>query len=149
MQVFRSGRIVQSGPPKAIADRPANVDVARLLGVFNLFPVEILELDPQRNLSRVRFDDFELTGPYFPGKLRGDRVWLCVRPEQLSLSAPDGGLGPNRVPVQLLRAIEMPQAVRLEFTREIVVELSAAEYEKQKHNKEWLVTFPRQALKVL
>jgi hypothetical protein len=49
----------------------------------------------------------------------------------------------------LLRTIEMPQAVRLEFSGDIGVELSRAEFEKQKHNKEWLVTFPQNALRVL
>jgi hypothetical protein len=125
------------------------VEVARLLGIFNLFQAEILELDPQRDLSRLRFGEFELAGNYFPGRLRGDRVWLCVRPEQLGVSARDGKPGPNQVPAQLLRTIEMPQAVRLEFAGDISVELSRPEFDKQKHNKEWLVWFPQDALRVL
>ena len=149
MLVLREGRILQSGAPASIVDRPASVEVASLLGTFNLFPVDILELDPQRNFSRVRLWGQDLVGPYFPGKLRGDRVWLCVRPEQLSVAAREGKPGPNQVPAQLIRAIEMPQAVRLEFAGELTVELSRAEFDKQKHNKEWLVGFPPQVLRVL
>jgi len=149
MLVLREGRLVQSGSPRGIADHPANVEVARLLGIFNLFPVEILELDPQRNYSRVRLWDHDLSGPYFPGKLRGDRVWLCVRPDQLGVSARGARPAPNQVPAQLIRSIEMPQAVRLEFAGDLAVELSHAEFDQQKHNKGWVVSFPPQALRVL
>lgn len=149
MLVLREGRLVQSGAPRAIIDRPANVEVARLLGIFNLFQVEITELDPQRNLSRLRFGEFDLSGPYFPGRLRGDRVWLCVRPEQLNVLPRDGKPGPNQIPAQLLRVVEMPHTFRLEFAGDLFVELSRAEFERQKHNKEWLVTFPPHTLRVL
>jgi molybdate transport system ATP-binding protein len=149
MLVLRDGRLVQSGPPRAIADRPANVEVARLLGIFNLLPADILELNPQANLSRLRVAGFELTGPYFPGHFRGDRVWLCVRPDQLAATARNGAPGPNQAPAQLLRVVEMPHAVRLEFGGDIRVEMPRAEYERQKQNKEWLVGFPQQALRVL
>ncbi len=149
MLVLRDGRLVQTGTPKAVADRPANVEVARLLGIFNLLPVEILELDPQRNFSRVRYGEFDLSGPYFPGHMRGDRVWLCVRPETLSAAARDGKPGPNQVPALLQRVVEMPQAVRLEFAGDLKVELSHNEFEAQKHNKEWVVSFPQSGLRVL
>ena len=66
MVVLRDGRAVQSGPPRKIFEQPANVEVARLLGLYNLLPVEIRSLDPGRNSSRLRYQDFELAGPYFP-----------------------------------------------------------------------------------
>jgi len=149
MLILREGRLVQSGPPRAIAERPANVEVARLLGIFNLLPAEVLELNPQRNLSRLRMGGFELAGPYFPGRFRGDRVWLCVRPDQLSATAREGTPGANQVPAQLMRAVELPQSARLEFAGGINVELARAEYERQKSNREWQVGFPQHALRVL
>ena len=66
MVVLREGRAVQSGAPRKVFEQPANVDVARLLGLYNLLPVEIRSLDPGRNTSRLRYQEFELTGPYFP-----------------------------------------------------------------------------------
>ena len=149
MLVLRDGRIVQNGPPRAVADRPASIDVARLLGIFNLLQVEILDLDPQRNLSRLRFGEFDLTGPYFPGRFRGDRVSLCVRPEQLGVGNGEGTGGPNQVPLALVRSVETPHGVRLEFAGGVSVEISRPEYERHKHNKEWLVSFPQQALRIL
>jgi molybdate transport system ATP-binding protein len=149
MLVLHDGRLVQSGPPRAVAERPANVEVARLLGIFNLLEAEIAELDPQRNLSRLRLGEFLLTGPYFPGRLRGDRVWLCVRPDQLGVAAREGKPGPNQMPAQLLRTVETPRAVRLEFSGGVTVELPRTEFDKHKHTKEWLVGFPPQALRLV
>jgi molybdate transport system ATP-binding protein len=149
MLVLRDGRLVQSGTPRAVYDQPANANVARLLGISNLFEVEILALDPGRNVSRLRFRDVELTGPYFPGKFRGDRVWMCVGPAELNLGARDGKPGPNQVPAQLVRVAERPQSVRLEFAGDLVVEVSRPEFEKHKHNKEWVVEFPPRSLRVL
>src|SRR5882762_3027068 len=73
--------------------------------------------------SRLKLDDFELIGPYYPGRFLRDRVWLCIRAEDLRAQAPNGSKpeGVNRVPVKLLRVSERPQAVRLEFSSDITV----------------------------
>src|ERR1700733_11981162 len=54
MLILRDGRIVQSGAPRDILDFPASLDVARLLGAFNLLAGEIRTLDPGRNSSRLK-----------------------------------------------------------------------------------------------
>ena len=54
MFIFRDGRIVQSGPPAVFADSPASLEIARLLGMYNILPVEIRSLDPSRNTSVLR-----------------------------------------------------------------------------------------------
>jgi ABC-type sulfate/molybdate transport systems ATPase subunit len=157
MLLLDAGRILQSGPPRKIVDHPATAEAACLLGIRNLFPAEIVALDPGRNTSRLRlagFDaSFELTGQYLPGRLRGDRVWLCVEPGRLH-AAPQDGARPsmNQVSVRLERAFQTPVAVRLEFAGGIVAEISRPEFETHKDsgdNKEWLVEFPPDALRVL
>jgi molybdate transport system ATP-binding protein len=55
MIVLRDGRAVQTGTPRKVFERPANADVARLLGLYNVLPVEIRSLDPGRNTSRPLF----------------------------------------------------------------------------------------------
>ncbi len=149
MLVLHEGRMVQRGAPRAVFDRPANVEVARLLGTFNLLPVEVLALDPVQRTSRLRFQDRDLIGPYFPGRLKGDRVILCVRPEELAATPWDGKPGPNQVPTELVRYTERPHAVRLEFTGEIFAEVTRAEFDKHKHNREWVIEFPAQHLRIL
>jgi molybdate transport system ATP-binding protein len=150
MLVLRDGRIAQSGRPREILEQPASVEVARLLGISNLFQAEITALDPGRNTSRLRFQEHELTGTYFPGHLLGDRVWLCVRAGDLRVTGRNGARAEaNQVPAKLLSVSEMPQSVRLEFSGDISVELARNEFERQKDNKDWLVEFPPAALRVL
>jgi ABC-type Fe3+/spermidine/putrescine transport system ATPase subunit len=141
---------VQSGPPRKVLDRPAGIEVARLLGIMNLFQAEIAALDPGRNTSLLRVRDFELQGSYFPGRLRGDRIWLCARAEELRALPHNGSApGPNQVPASLLRASERAQAIRLEFAGGISVDVPRHQYDRQKDNKDWLIEFPPQALRVL
>ncbi len=149
MIVLREGRIVQSGAPREILDRPANLDVARLLGAFNLIPGEIRALDPGRNSSRLKIGEFEIEGPYFPGRLKGDRVTVCVRPEQLTAMARNGRPGPNQIPAALERAVEKPTHVRLEFSGGIAVDLPRAQFELQRETQEWVIQFPAPLLRAL
>lgn len=149
MIVVRDGRVVQSGAPRKVFDQPANVDVARLMGLYNLLPVEIRALDPGRNASRLRYDDFELSGPYFPGRLIGDRVWLCIRPDLLSVAPKNGRPGMNQMPAKLLRVVERPDRVRLEFAGEIAVDVDLVEFEKFGSVKDWVVEFPQIGLRIL
>src|SRR6185295_15939559 len=71
MLVLDHGKIVQSGTPRQVLDQPANLDVARILGAFNVLEAEIKTLDPGRDTSRLQVGEFELEGPYFPGHLKG------------------------------------------------------------------------------
>lgn len=149
MLVLRDGRLAQAGAPRKIVDRPASVEVARLLGLYCLLAAEIVALDPGRNQSRLRYGEFDLAGPYLPGHFKGDRVWLCVRPEQLKAAARDGRPGPNQVPAQLVSVVDKPSTVRLEFAGDIAVEMPRATYEPLRQTKEWVVEFPPEALRVL
>ena len=149
MLILRDGKIVQSGPPRKILDQPANIEVAKLLGAFNLIPCEIRALDPGRNTSKIQMGEYELDGPYFPGRFKGDRVTLYVRPEQLVVSARLGRQGANQIPAELKRAIEKPQGMRLEFEEGFIADIGRAEFERQRDNKEWWIEFPAVALRVI
>jgi molybdate transport system ATP-binding protein len=149
MMILERGRIAQSGPPRKIIDQPASLDVARLLGRYNLLPVEVRALDPSRDSSVLRFGEWDLSGPYLPGRFRGDRVTLYIRPELLAAFPRDGKPGPNQVPVTLERAAERPEVVRLEFSDGITAVIPRLEFERHKHNKDWVVEFPAAWLKVL
>jgi molybdate transport system ATP-binding protein len=149
MLILRDGRLAQAGPPRKIVDHPTSVEVARLLGLYCLLAAEIVALDPGRNLSRLRYGEFDLAGPYFPGHLKGDRVWLCVRPEQLKAAARDGRPGPNQVPAQLVSVVDKPSTVRLEFAGDLAVEMPRSAYEPLRQTREWVVEFPPDALRVV
>jgi molybdate transport system ATP-binding protein len=149
MFLLREGRVVQQGTPSEIFDKPASVSVAQQLGIYSLTEAEVVTLDPGRNTSLVRFDEFEIAGPYLPGKFKGDRVWLCMRPEELRAYPRNGKPGVNQVAVQLQRATPRPGAIRLQFDRALEADVSRAEYERNRHNKDWVVEFPSSTLRVL
>jgi ABC-type sulfate/molybdate transport systems ATPase subunit len=149
MLVLNDGKIVQHGTPREILDQPANLEVARLLGTFNLLDGEIRTLDPGRNTSRIQVGEFELEGPYFPGHLKGDRVTICVRPEQLIVAARNGRPEPNQIPADLTRAIETPTGMRLEFSNGIAVALAHYDHERLRDNRDWVIQFPTASLRVV
>ena len=149
MLVMQEGKVVQSGAPGQILDRPASPEVARLLGIPNVFEATITALDPGRNSSRLEAAAFQLSVPYLPGHFRGDRVWISFRPEDVLAHPPDGVRPMNAIPVSLLRASERSQNVRLEFSGDLVADISRQVFERLKDNVEWLLEIPPQAVRVL
>jgi len=149
MVVMREGQAVQSGTPRKVFEQPATVDVARLLGLYNVLAVEIRALDPGRNSSRLRFQDFELAGPYYPGRLIGDQVWLYIRPDQLSAAPRNGRPAFNQIPATLLRSVEKPEGLRLEFSGGISVEATPDALERHAGAKEWVIEFPSRDLRIV
>ena len=149
MIVLREGRVIQSGTPAQVCDRPLNVQVAQLLGIFNLLPVEIRALDPSRNTSVLRYGDFDLTGPYVPGHLKGARVHAAIQPQHLRALPRNGKPAPNQMPARLLRTIDTPHGTRLEFANDLAAELPRATFDLNRNAKEWVIEFPPQAVRVL
>ena len=147
--VLEGGRIAQRGTPAEVIDQPDSVEVARLLGIPNLFQCTVAALDPGRNTSRLEFENFVLTGPYIRGHFRGDRVWVAIAADRLAVHPGDGPMAANSVSTPLLRASERSRSVRLEFAYGIVVEISHEEFARQKDNKSWQVEFPPAALRIL
>lgn len=149
MLILRDGKIVQSGTPSSVLDQPVNLEVARQLGRFNLIPALLKSLDPGRNISKIQVGQFELEGPYFPGHFKGDRVTLCVRPEQLTAAPREAKLGPNQMHAVLEGVLETPQWMRLGFAGGIQVNISHAAYQQVRETKDWIVEFPREELRVV
>ena len=95
--VLDAGRILQRGAPRQVVDQPQSVEVARLVGIPNLFQATVGTLDPGRNRSLLEFEHFSLGGHYFPGHFRGDRVWVAIAAEDLLVHSGDLGPQPNCV----------------------------------------------------
>lgn len=137
MLVLRDGRIIQSGRPSDVVASPANLDVARLFGIYNLLPVEVRALDPGRNTSKVVYEGTELNGPYLRGCMIGDRTTLCLRPRSLEAFPRGGRPGPNQIPVDLVRAVEKADCVRLEFSGGLSVDVDRNRFDAR--TKAWVV----------
>jgi molybdate transport system ATP-binding protein len=147
--MLREGRVVQSGPPVRVFEQPASVEVARLLGLHNLLPVEIRALDPGRNFSRVRYGEWDIAGPYFPGRLIGDRAWLCVRPSQLRAMPRGARPGMNQIPATLERVVERSYGLRLEFLEGLALETPEGNAAELLRVKDWVIEIPPAAMRLL
>lgn len=126
MLVLMNGRVVQSGTPAQVAAGPANLEVARLLGIFNLIPAEVLALDPGANRSRLRVHGQNVEGSYLPGKLLGDRVTLCVRPDELRIRTRNGKLAANELGLAVKQQFPRPGGVRLELEHGLLADVASA-----------------------
>lgn len=146
MLIMHAGKIVQSGTPTDIANRPANLDVAQLLGLHNIFRAEIIQLDPQRNSSILRVQDHEIQGRYYPGTLKGDQISACIRHSGVTAQPLLGKLPPNQIPVKLLRIKQRPHGALLEFeegfSAETLAPVDAA-------HENWAIELKPEALHVL
>lgn len=102
--VMVEGRIRQIGPPETLLTRPADVDVARLMGMENLLPCRVLARD--RQLVYVDVNGLTCLA-LAAGQLRpGDPAWLGLRPEALTLWAAESHIptsARNRFPARVLR----------------------------------------------
>ncbi len=143
------GRLLQAGPTRQVLDYPTSADAVRLLGRHFLLPAEILGLDPGRQTSRLRCLDAELTGPYYPGHLIGDRVTLCLLPSALRALPRSGSLSGNQLPVSLESIAERTQSVVLYFAEGLTVETPRSVFEPFRTTREWFVEIPPAALSIL
>ena len=148
MFIFRDGRIVQSGSPAAVCAKPVSLDTARLLGIYNILPAEIRALDPARKTSVLRIaDEHDIEADYYPAHLKGDRVHLLATPRQLQAEPRTARrIATNSIPVELDRASDTPDGVRLEFKGGIHVEVPRQDHREA---REWVVTFPSTGLRIL
>jgi molybdate transport system ATP-binding protein len=146
--LIEAGRIVQRGPARDVIENPARIEAARLLGMANIFPAEIVELDPGRDTSRLACEGFFLTAPYLPQRFKGDRVTVAIRAEDVRVHA--GGLGgvTNCVAAELTHVSERSRRVRLKFGGGFTAEIPREQWEKQRDNRNWQVEFPPAALRV-
>ena len=161
--VMIAGRFVQRGAPGEIARKPAKAEIAELLGETNVLSAEIVRLDPVRNMSQLKVDDFELLAPYLPGQFIGDRVAVFVRPMDLRAwprpmplpaigktrtisgkGQPDK-LAQNQIPATLERIVHLPRTNRLEFEGGLIVE--TGDEVPENGGAEWVVEFPQEAIR--
>jgi tungstate transport system ATP-binding protein len=89
--VMVGGRVAQVGTPDEVMNRPADGDVASFVGVETVLDAFVVAADAGTFVARVRTPgasgpapSVEAVGPCGVG----DRVLLCIRPENVTLSNP-------------------------------------------------------------
>jgi tungstate transport system ATP-binding protein len=81
--VMKAGEIVQTGTPEEIMNHPVDEFVASLVGIENILQGEATQRHDGAFVVSVSGHDLEVAGDMNPG----ERVILCIRPENVILSA--------------------------------------------------------------
>jgi spermidine/putrescine transport system ATP-binding protein len=91
--VMRDGRILQDGPPAVLYDRPVDSWVASFIGQMNFFAGEVVESGAS---GAVRLSDGTVLRGLMPDEPIpvGQPALVAIRPERVSIGAPDGAQGP-------------------------------------------------------
>lgn len=77
MTILHRGRTLQTGTPAEIVARPATAEVARLVGLRNLFRSRVLRHEPERGRTILAFAGRELETSYNPRFAAGEEVdWV-------------------------------------------------------------------------
>ncbi len=140
------GRILQSGPRELVLSKPATLDVARSLGVYNILPACITALDPSRKTSRLTVLDHEIEGPYLPGHLIGDRGFLCIREAETKVLPPTSRAAHNLLLLRLLEHTACSRGMRLFFEHGIAATVSEAAFEELRGSDRLAVEIPSSAV---
>ena len=92
--VMSEGRILQTGSPRAIYERPANSFVADFVGSTNFIDGAVLGPDGAEGRYRVRTEIGDLTVLATEALRADDKVLISVRPEDVELSEarPEAGV---------------------------------------------------------
>jgi molybdate transport system ATP-binding protein len=75
--LLHHGRTLQSGPPLEVMQRPASVEVARLVGQRNIFEARVLEHRPDAGFTLLAWQGRSLEAALDPALVPGSRVdWM-------------------------------------------------------------------------
>jgi molybdate transport system ATP-binding protein len=140
------GRVLQSGPIDVVFGRPASLDIARSLGIYNILPARIVALNPGRHTSRLAVLDQEIDGPYLPGHFIGDQGSLCVRQSETRIQAAGGPVAVNGLWLRMVGSTRSPQGVRVLFEDEVVATVSESEFEALRGSERLQVEVPPSAV---
>jgi molybdate transport system ATP-binding protein len=90
--VMDGGTVRQQGPVAEVFSRPADLGVARIVGVETVLPGRVRRVED--GLAAVAVGDVELLGV---GRAKeGDEVYVCVRAEDVTLQRGDAGTASAR-----------------------------------------------------
>jgi ABC-type sulfate/molybdate transport systems ATPase subunit len=126
--LMESGHFVQSGPRELLFARPANADVARTLGIYNLLPAKVTALDPSRDTCVLDVAGSEVQGRYLKGRLIGDQGYLCVRQTEARLLPNLGRREPNQIVLRVAGVSPSAQGTRVLLEHGAAAIVSEAEY---------------------
>src|SRR5579875_3665418 len=144
--LIADGRILQCGARNQVLERPASVEAARTLGIFNILPAEITALDPGRNHSKLKVFDQLIEGPYLPGHLLGDHGFICFRESEAFVTQNSPKASSNQIELRLLAAEPSSRGMRLRLQHDVSVTISATDYQSIRGQTHVKIEIPASAV---
>ncbi len=127
--LMEAGKFVQNGPRDQVFAYPANLEVARALGIYNLFPAKVIALDPSRDTGTLDIAGSPVQGRYLKGHLIGDQGYLCVRQTEARLLPNIGRRELNQILLRTAGIVPSAQGVKVLLEHDSAAIVSEAEYE--------------------
>jgi len=146
---MEAGRFLQSGPKEQVFARPRSAEIARSLGLYDIFPAEIVELDPARNTSKLKVFDRAIQGPYLPGHLIGDRGNICVRSSDVRVLPPNAPIAQNQIELRVMSRAPSSHGVRLTLEHDITGVVAGTDYERLRGFATLYVELPQSGINFL
>ena len=116
MCILHRGTTLQAGTPQSVMMRPASPLVARLVGLKNIFPGEVVEHDPARLVTRIRWQGRIFEAAHAPQFAAGARITWVVAPSHIVVhrrDRPSRGERENPVSGVVERCIELGETTAL------------------------------------
>ena len=137
MVVFNEGRIEQFGPPAEVFRHPANLSVAELVGVHNIFEGVIEETNEGTNDTLIDAGDSTFTADYYDIPA-GEKIHWCIRPEQVMILRDDRALGnavkENQISGEITRSLHTGPTYQIDLAVDtgmvFKIELPAHSYKR-------------------
>jgi molybdate transport system ATP-binding protein len=146
---IENGRCLQAGKKEDVVAKPASLEVVRLLGIYTMAMAEITYLDPGRDIGRVRIAGQVIETRYLPGRLLGDRGWICIRRSDVRVlpysQAPNG----NQLAMEWRSRSTTLRGVKLEFDDGLSAEISEARFRELDGSRKVRLEFPRDSVHFL
>ncbi len=141
--VMAAGQILQAGSRETVFAKPATVEIARLLGIYNIAPAVIRSLDPAANKSRLQIFDQEIEGRYFPGHLIGDTGYACLLRSEMRVSDRETG---NCLVFGVEGRYVTQNGIRLQLEHGFSIGVRASEYEAMGEPRQVAIEVPAPAV---
>jgi molybdate transport system ATP-binding protein len=138
-----SGRILQEGARDAVLAKPASVEIARSLGIYNILPAEVTALDRGGNASILRVAGQEILGPDLPKRPPGNRGFVCIRESDVTVAT---GQEENRLALRVIGGSASAHGVRVQCEGPLFVTVSQAQWEQLRNNRHLDLVLPPAAI---
>jgi len=110
--VMSAGQVLQVGPPQEVFSRPANAEVAQIVGIETVVQGQVVAND--NGLATVSVNGVTLKG--LGADVSGSAVYVCIRAEDVLLEQAGSGVTSARNHLSGLVTEMLPQGVLVTVT---------------------------------